>query len=325
MAPRLQSILRVSLAGLACVQQHVAADPGPSDYALLAPYRNSSAVLKPPATGAAVVALQNALAGCTYGTAENPLSGSFDANTTAALYGFQTHWNVTAADLGQVGAPTMAVFDTALGIAASPSPYLARITDAAVTPAITAGAVKVLNEYFSYPIGTEVPFVANGKTWVGRLELHFHPFNGTIKPWGYHHGVSVFCIRNTSCITGSGFLAATANMTIPQREVYIRDQLFLFNVPSWNQRDAFIPVTVSSGGHVVVFRVMPDYLSIGTDTDFIRVPTAAFTAQEVADRFNASLPTYVYASVCVKEEMRETTCALPRPYSVTLLCFGGRL
>lgn len=273
-----------------CASALRVADPGPSDYSLLDPCRGPSP-LSPPASGAEVVALQNALAGATYATPE-PLTGVFDAATAAALRGFQASRGL-AAD-GVVGPQTMAAFDAALGISAAPSPGLLRITDAQVTPAITAAAVRILQEDWRQDVGFEVPFSADGLPWVGRIELHYHPYNSSMKPWGYHHGVSVFCTLNASCadVSGSAFLAATAGMGVAAREAQIFAQLLRGNAPPFLRRNFSFDVTVTDRGHTLVFSALPDYLSIGAaDADFVRIPTASFTAQCAADAFNASLPT----------------------------------
>ena len=264
------------------------ADPGPIDYSLLDPCRGAQP-LAPPASGAEVLALQNALAGSTYPTPE-PLTGEFDSNTTAALLAFQVSRNLTAD--GVVGPLTMRAFDEALGIDASVSPGLLRILNSQVTPAITAAAVEILEQDWRRDVGLEVPFVADEADWVGRLELHYHPYNGTMRPWGYHHGISVFCELNSSCVnvSGSQFIAATDGMSVAEREAQILAQLRAGNVPQF-LRNFSLEVTVKEGGHTIGFSVLPDYLAIGADADFIRIPTASFTAQCAADALGGSLPT----------------------------------
>ncbi|MBD3226047.1 MAG: hypothetical protein GF313_15070 [Caldithrix sp.] len=46
-----------------------------------------------------------------------------------------------------------------------------------------------------------------------------------------------------------------------------------------------------SVSHQVVYRVLPDYLCIGSDSDYYRVPMGPQTAQIIADTLNGILPT----------------------------------
>ena len=287
------------------------ADPGPSDYSRLDPARQGH-LLSRGASGAEVTALQNALAGVCHPV---PLTGAFDAATVAAVESFQTVRRLGVD--GIVGPETMGAFDVALGIASSPSPGLTRIQQSQVTPAITQAAVAILAAHWSDDIGTEVPFTANAKSYVGRIELHFHPFGGSMKPWGYHHGVSVYSgtiaaapapvaspapapaagstplagllPRAASAPTGSEFMSQTAALSIADREAAIWDQLSTGNVPDFLR--TYVDVTTSAGGHTVVFHVLPDYMAIGSDDDFVRIPLEAPTAQRIADLCSASLPT----------------------------------
>ena len=47
----------------------------------------------------------------------------------------------------------------------------------------------------------------------------------------------------------------------------------------------------AGGKHVATYFVMADYLAVGTDKDFFRVPITPATATVIADRFDASLIT----------------------------------
>ncbi|MGE0709165.1 MAG: hypothetical protein AB7N76_19615 [Planctomycetota bacterium] len=71
---------------------------------------------------------------------------------------------------------------------------LRRLRNSEVTPEITANAKRILAAHRSEPFGTEVPFVAGGEQYVGRIERHYHPPGGALKPWGYHPGVSVLAV-----------------------------------------------------------------------------------------------------------------------------------
>lgn len=277
------------------------ADQGPSDYHELDGCRTGK-LLRSGTSGAEVTALQDALAGSCLPV---PLTGKFDTATVAAVESFQTGHGCTVD--GIVGPQTMRAFDLELGIAKSPSPGLTRISQAQVTPAITAAAVAILNAHRTDPIGTEFPFVAGGKDYVGRIELHFHPFGGSLKPWGYHHGVSVYAgtlappapagripvpgmlPRAANAPTGSQFMAATANLSRADRETASFQQLAAGNVPDFLR--SYVDVTTTSGGHTVTFHVLPDYVAIGSNDDFVRIPLWAPTAQRVADLWSGSLPT----------------------------------
>jgi peptidoglycan L-alanyl-D-glutamate endopeptidase CwlK len=69
---------------------------------------------------------------------------------------------------------------------------LRRLKNAEVTLQISAKAQQVLNGNRTKPFGSEIPFYIGETRYVGVIERHFHPFGGTLKPWGYHPGCSVF-------------------------------------------------------------------------------------------------------------------------------------
>lgn len=108
--------------------------------------------------------------------------------------------------------------------------------------------------------------------------------------------------RVAGCMTGSQFGSSILNMpNNAARELAIYQQLSLGNIPDFMRRG--IPISVVAGGHSGVFWAMPDYLCIGDNEDFLRMPMRPTTAQKAADRFCATLPT--------RKMMREIWKALP--------------
>ncbi len=73
------------------------------------------------------------------------------------------------------------------------------------------------------------------------------------------------------------------------RDSVITDQVLSGNIPNFLR--SFVPVEVKSGKNTLTYYVMPDYLSIGTDTDYVHVPLGAPAAQKIADAFGCILPT----------------------------------
>lgn len=92
---------------------------------------------------------------------------------------------------------------------------------------------------------------------------------------------------------GSAFIQRTRTMSETPRERAIAEALLAGNdTPSLR---AFVPVTVTRTidgvARTAVYRVAPDYLSIGPDDDFVRIPMYPATAQKIADAWYCVLPT----------------------------------
>ncbi len=47
----------------------------------------------------------------------------------------------------------------------------------------------------------------------------------------------------------------------------------------------------SGNNHICIYEVMPDYLAIGSNEDYCRIPMGPITAQKIADLFGAIMPT----------------------------------
>jgi hypothetical protein len=91
--------------------------------------------------------------------------------------------------------------------------------------------------------------------------------------------------RSPDALTGSQFAEYIANLDRHEREGAILDQLLKGNLPGFLRK--LVPVILNAA---TIF-VMPEYLAIGSDSDFLRIPMSLPTAKAVADRFRFVLPT----------------------------------
>jgi hypothetical protein len=95
-------------------------------------------------------------------------------------------------------------------------------------------------------------------------------------------------------LTGSQFAKYVANMDPRQREQAILREILAGNLPSFLRH--LVPVKLSfesSPGKVMSATIfaMPEYLAIGTDKDFLRIPMNLYTAAAVATKLGFVLPT----------------------------------
>lgn len=100
--------------------------------------------------------------------------------------------------------------------------------------------------------------------------------------------------RKSTAVTGSQFVEIIRDMTVAEREAAIYAEFADGNVPPSLRR----PVTVdtvmkdANGNDCRVrMQVLPDFLAIGTDHDFVRIPMLPTTAQRIASLYGATLPT----------------------------------
>ena len=75
---------------------------------------------------------------------------------------------------------------------------LRRIKGSELNKALTTKASQIIHEHHSEPFGTEIPFEIDGHEYVGRIERHYHPEGGELRPWGYHPGCSLFVVESRS-------------------------------------------------------------------------------------------------------------------------------
>jgi len=99
--------------------------------------------------------------------------------------------------------------------------------------------------------------------------------------------------RAQNAMSGSVLVKQTMDLSGPERDNVVSGQILAGNVPSFLRN--LIPVNFSGRAHGQTVRiticVTPDYLSVGDDADFVRVPLGLPAAAKVADHFDFLLPT----------------------------------
>jgi hypothetical protein len=100
--------------------------------------------------------------------------------------------------------------------------------------------------------------------------------------------------RPIHALTGSQFASFVLSMDSGQREQMIRDELLNGNLPNFLRK--LVPIVLRqelAGGRLLTATIFvtPDYLAIGSDDDFLRIPMNLYTAESVASHFGFILPT----------------------------------
>lgn len=100
--------------------------------------------------------------------------------------------------------------------------------------------------------------------------------------------------RQSNAKTGSEFMNYVTNMTIEQRENEIYKEISQGNIPDFLRNLKRLSTTftdLNGNSHNIFYDVMPDYLAIGSNENYCRIPMGPKTAQRLADLFGAILPT----------------------------------
>lgn len=116
--------------------------------------------------------------------------------------------------------------------------------------------------------------------------------------------------RSDDALSGSEFMHTIQNMSFTEREPLILNEFLNGNIPDFLRTMVSIRTQASDSlgvQHDIVLEVMPDYLSIGKNNDFCRIPMGPQTAQNIADHYGCILPTrkivnLIYLSSSVRLE-----------------------
>jgi len=100
-------------------------------------------------------------------------------------------------------APRPAAATTTSAASAEPGPApevtpvrtLRRLRGHEVNAELVRQASRIVREHHQDPFGTEIAFEVDGRAYVGRIERHYHPEGGPLKPWGFPPGCSLFAVE----------------------------------------------------------------------------------------------------------------------------------
>jgi len=102
--------------------------------------------------------------------------------------------------------------------------------------------------------------------------------------------VPQFPERPDGAMTGSEFANHIMTMgPFQAREDAICNEILSGNIPDFMRY--FLPISVSIGANTIKYLVSPDLLSVGSNSDYIRVPLNPLTAQKIAATCGCTLPT----------------------------------
>lgn len=104
-------------------------------------------------------------------------------------------------------------------------------------------------------------------------------------------------LRPANAMGGTEFVKQVAEFKLKDREAAIAREILGGNFPNFLRTFKNVELrgrfSKDKGGPDVsaTIEVMPDYLAIGSDTDFVRMPMTPQTAQKIVDQFGCVLPT----------------------------------
>lgn len=109
--------------------------------------------------------------------------------------------------------------------------------------------------------------------------------------------------RSPRALTGSQFAESVSSLDREQREQAILSELLSGNLPGFLRKLAPVQVTSGLAQSATIF-VLPEYLAVGSDSDFLRIPTNLYTATAVALKFGFLLPTRKMVDAIYNESAR---------------------
>ena len=99
--------------------------------------------------------------------------------------------------------------------------------------------------------------------------------------------------RASTAVTGSQLLTQLQGLSLTARETLLWHEFAAGNVPNFLR--TLVPVTtqaqIQGQTRTATFWCTPDYVGVGADADWFRMPMTPTLAQQLADRLECVLPT----------------------------------
>lgn len=96
-------------------------------------------------------------------------------------------------------------------------------------------------------------------------------------------------VRDLNAVSGSVFIQNNINLVGSKRDTNILNEFVSGNIPNFLRN--FKPITINNESDSITYFVTSDYLSIGDDSDYVRMPMSAITAKKIANLYDCTLPT----------------------------------
>jgi len=111
--------------------------------------------------------------------------------------------------------------------------------------------------------------------------------------WGREHQKLNIHPREEHALSGTAFAKTVESMDLAEREQAILNEIQKGNIPEFLRELVAIQFSTIVGGeqYNLKFFCMPDYLSIGSDSDYFLIPMTPMLAQKVVDQLGGMLPT----------------------------------
>ncbi len=120
--------------------------------------------------------------------------------------------------------------------------------------------------------------------------------------------------RSANALTGREFAGITTSMSLTQRENWIYAQIASGNVPNFLRSLTSVTTNsvINGTSHTITYFVTPDYLAIGSDTDYFLQPMTPLLGQRLADLLNCSMPTRKMVNdIWTKAPVKLTPATIP--------------